>query len=157
MVKQTNYSISEDKKFELIEELNRLQNIEIKEIADRLERSRNEDLSEETIELGKILEEREVMERRIEEISDILDNAQIIRDKNYCDPNVIVLGSSVKLKQGSRIFDVKIVSSLEADPDKNYVSDTSPLGRRLLESKSGDTVNISIRGMSTKYKILDVC
>lgn len=157
MVKPVNYKITEEKKFELVEELKHLQEVELKEIADRLERARNEDLSEEVIELGKALEERDVVEQRIAVVSDILDNAEIINDKNYCDPSVIMLGSSVKLKQGDRIFDIKIVSSLEADPEKNLISDTSPLGKALLESKLGDTVNVSIRGKSTKYKILDVC
>lgn len=156
-MKRETYRITEEKKFALIEELNKLQNEVLKEIADRLEESRRDDLSEDDIQLGEILEEKEVTERRIDEISDILDNCEIIKDKNYCEPFTVNLGSTVKLKQGRRIFDVKLVSSLEADPDKNFLSDKSPLGRALLKSKSGDTVRVKIRGNITEYKILDVC
>lgn len=156
-MKRETYRITEEKKFALIEELNKLQNEVLKEIADRLEESRRDDLSEDDIQLGEILEEKEVTERRIDEISDILDNCEIIKDKNYCEPFTVNLGSTVKLKQGRRIFDVKLVSSLEADPDKNFLSDKSPLGRALLKSKSGDSVRVKIRGNITEYKILDVC
>jgi len=156
-MKKETYRITEEKKFELIEELNKLQNEVLKQIADRLEETRKEDLSEDDIQLGEILEEKEVVERRIDEISDILDNCEIIIDKDYCEPFTVNLGSTVKLKQGRRIFDVKLVSSLEADPEKNYISDKSPLGKVLLKSKSGDTVNVKIRGNVTEYKILDVC
>lgn len=156
-MKKEVYKITEEKKFALIEELNKLHNEVLKEIADRLEDSRKEDLSEDDIQLGEILEEKEVVERRIDEISDILDNCEIIKDKNYCEPFTVNLGSTVKLKQSRRIFDVKLVSSLEADPEKNYISDKSPLGKVLLKSKSGDTVKVKIRGNITEYKILDVC
>lgn len=151
------YKITEEKKFELIEKLKELQEKTLKDIADRLEQARKEDLSEDDITLGEILEEKESVEREIDEISDILDNCEILKDKDYCEPFKVALGSTVKLKQGTRIFDVKIVSSLEADPEKNYVSDDSPLGKALLKSKSGKTVEIKIRGKNTKYKILDVC
>ncbi len=151
------YKITEEKKFELIEELKELQEKTLKEIADRLEQARKEDLSEDDITLGEILGEKELVEREIDEISDILDNCEILEDKDYCEPFKVGLGSTVILKQGKRIFDVKLVSSLEADPEKNYISNDSPLGKALLKSKSGETVEVKIRGKNTTYKILDVC
>ena len=156
-MKKEVYRITQEKKNKLIEEIKTLQEVKLKEIADRLEESRNEDLSEDDIQLGEILEEREIVERRIDEISDILDNSEIIEDKDYCEPYVVEIGSTVKLKKEKKIFDVKLVSSLEADPEKNYISDKSPLGKALLKSSSGDTVKVKIRGNTTEYKILEVC
>lgn len=156
-MKKEKYKITEDKKFQLIDELNNLNSVVLKDIANRLEQTRKEDLSEDDIQLGEILEEKEVAERRIDEISDILDDAEILEDKEYCEPFKVSLGSTVKLKQERKIFDVKIVSSIEADPENNYISDDSPLGKALLKSKSGDTVKVKIRGNTTEYKILDVC
>lgn len=156
-MKMERHKITEEKKFELIDELKRLEEVVLKEIADRLEETRRDDLSEDDIQLGEILEEKEVVERRIDEISEILDNAEILKDKDYCEPFNVNIGSTVKLKQSHRIFDVKIVSSIEADPKKNYVSDKSPLGKVLMKSMSGDTVKVKIRGNVTEYKILDVC
>jgi len=151
------YKISEEKKFELIEEKRNLQEVKLKEIADRLEESRYNDLSEDDIDLGKILEEKEYVEDRIEEIDNILGNAEILIDKDYCEPDTVKVGTSVKLKQGRRIFDIKVVSSLEADPSKNLISVDSPLGSSLVESKSGDIVKVTIRGKTIKYKILEIC
>lgn len=156
-MKKEKYSITAEKKFELIEELRNLDEVVLKEIADRLEEARKDDLSEDDVQLGEILEEKEVVERRMEEISDILDNAEILEDKEVCEPFKVGLGSTVKLKQGHKIFDVKIVSSIEADPEKNYISDDSPLGSALMKSQSGNTVKVKIRGNITEYKILDVC
>jgi transcription elongation factor GreA len=156
-MKKEKYKITEDKKFQLIDELKNLNSVVLKDIANRLEQTRKEDLSEDDIQLGEILEEKEVAERRIDEISDILDDAEILEDKEYCEPFKVSLGSTVKLKQERKIFDVKIVSSIEADPENNYISDDSPLGKALLKSKSGDTVKVKIRGNTTEYKILDVC
>lgn len=156
-MKEKIYKITEEKKFDLIEERNKLESETLKEIADRLEQTRNEDISEDDTQLGEILEEKEMVERRIDEINDILNNSEIILNKNCCEPFNVNLGSTVRLKQGQRIFDVKLVSSLEADPNKSYISDKSPLGKALLKSQSGDTVKVKIRGKTTEYKILDVC
>ncbi|MFA5623009.1 MAG: GreA/GreB family elongation factor [Candidatus Dojkabacteria bacterium] len=156
-MKKETYKITEEKKFELIEEMKNLQEVKLEEIADRLEQSRNDDFNDDDIQLGEILEERETVETRIDEISEILNNAEIIKDKDYCEPNLVAIGSTVKLKQDKKIFDVKLVSSLEADPEKNYISDKSPLGKALLKSESGDTVKVKIRGNTTEYKVLEVC
>lgn len=156
-MKKEIYKITEEKKFELIDEIKNLQEVKLKEIADRLEESRSEDFNDDDIQLGEILEEKEAVETRIDEISDILDNAEIIEEKEYCEPNLVAIGSTVKLKKDKKIFDIKLVSSLEADPDKSYISDKSPLGKALLKSKSGDTVKVKIRGNTTEYKILEVC
>jgi transcription elongation GreA/GreB family factor len=112
-MKKEKYSITEEKKFELIEEFKTLNEVTLKEIADRLEDARKNDISEDDIQLGEILEEKEIAERRINEISDILDNCKIIEDKESCEPFNVDLGSSVKLKQGHKVFDVKIVSSIK--------------------------------------------
>jgi transcription elongation factor GreA len=157
LMDKNSLKITEEKKFELLEELKKLKEVVLKEIADRLERARNEDLSEDDIQLADILEEKEYTDVRINEIGMILENAEIINDKEYCDPNQIGLGSIVKLKQDSKVFDIKLVSSLEADPSKNYISDKSPLGRALLNSKIGDTVKVKIRDNTTTYKVVEVC
>lgn len=151
------YKITQEKRFALMDEMKNLQEIKLKEIADRLEESRKDDLSEDDNQLGEILEEKEVVERRIDEISEILDNSEVIKDKPSCEPFVVEIGSTVKLRREEKIFDVKLVSSLEADPEKNYISDKSPLGKALVKGSSGDMVKVKIRGNVTEYKILEVC
>jgi transcription elongation factor GreA len=151
------YKITKEKKQDLINELKRLQEKDLIEVTNRLEESRREDSDEDDANLGIISVDREAIIKRIEEISKILDNFEVIEDKEYCEPTTIRLGSSIKIKDGDKILDIKLVSSIEADPMRNYVSDRSPLGRKLIKAKMGDTVSIKVRGNTITYKILEVC
>lgn len=151
------YNITKEKKQDLINELKRLQEKDLIDVTNRLEESRREDSDEDDANLGIISVERESIVERIQEISKILDNFEIIEDKEYCEPTLIRLGSSIKIKDGDKILDIKLVSSIEADPMRNYVSDKSPLGRKLMKAKMGDTVSIKVRGNTITYKILEVC
>ena len=156
-MKTEKYQITIEKKKELINELKELHEKDLVEVTNRLEESRENDSDEDDAILGVIALEKQGIENRIEEISDILDNCELIKDKNYCEPDSIKIGSDIKLKEGKKILDIKLVSSIEANPSKSYVSDKSPLGRKLLKAKVGDTVTLKVRGNSIVYKILDVC
>ncbi len=151
------YKISRDKKEKLIKELKELSEKKLPEIRDRMEESRKTDYDEDSAILSQISAEKDSVEKRINEISEILDNYEIIKDKTYCEPGKIDTGSTVKLKDGVKIFEVKIVSSVEADPTQNYISDDSPLGKKLLRAKVGNTVVVKVRGNRNRYTILDVC
>ena len=156
-MKTEKYQITIEKKKELINELKKLQEKDLIEVTNRLEESRENDSDEDDAMLGVIALEKQGIENRIEEISDILDNCELIKDKNYCEPNKISIGSDIKIKDGNKILDIKLVSSIEADPAKSYISDKSPLGRKLLKAKVGDTVSLKVRGNTISYKVLDVC
>jgi len=156
-MKTEKYQITIEKKKELINELKKLQEKDLVEVTNRLEESRENDSDEDDAMLGVIALEKQGIENRIEEISDILDNCELIKDKNYCEPNKISIGSDIKIKDGNKILDIKLVSSIEADPTKSYISDKSPLGRKLLKAKVGDTVSLKVRGNTISYKVLDVC
>ncbi len=156
-MKTEKYQITIEKKKELINELKELQEKDLVEVTNRLEESRENDSDEDDAILGVIALEKQGIENRIEEISDILDNCELIKDKNYCEPDKISIGSDIKVKDGNKILDIKLVSSIEADPTKNYISDKSPLGRKLLKAKVGDTISLKVRGNTISYKVLDVC
>lgn len=149
--------ISQDKECALLKELEELKNIKLPDVADKLESSRESDFSEEDTDLGRLLEDKEYYTNRISEIGKILRTAEIIKDKNHCTPDKVELGSVVKLLQGDKKLEIKIVSSIEADPLKNHISDVSPLGKKLMKGKVGDEIDLSIRGEKTIYKILVIC
>jgi len=155
--KKEKYKITNEKKNELIKELKKLQEVDLIDVTNRLEESRREDSDEDDANLGVIGEEKESIKKRIKEINDILDNYEIIEEKDKCEPTKIKLGSTVKVKERESILEFKIVSSLEADPLKNYISDDSPLGKKLLKAKIGDTITVIVRANILRYKILEVC
>jgi transcription elongation factor GreA len=149
--------ISEEKKCELIVELKELKDSKLPDISNRLESTREEDFGEEDTDLSRLLEEKEAVTKRISEIEEILRTAEIIKDKKFCSPEKVELGSVLKIEQGDKVLDVKIVSSIEANPERNYISEESPLGMALLNAKVGDIVKLSVRDSKTKYKILEIC
>lgn len=151
------YKITEEKKTSLINELKKLQEKDLVDVTNRLEESRREDSDEDSSILGTIAIEKESIEKRIKEISEILDNYEILQEKNSCEPTKIRLGSTIKVKDRDKIQEFKLVSSIEADPIKNYISDSSPLGKKLMKAKLGDTVTVIVRTNIIRYKILEVC
>lgn len=151
------YKITEEKKTSLINELRKLQEKDLVDVTNRLEESRREDSDEDSSILGTIAIEKEAIEKRIKEISEILDNYEILQEKNFCEPTKIRLGSTIKVKEGDKIHEFKLVSSIEADPVKNYISDDSPIGKKLMKAKLGDTVTVIVRTNIIRYKILEVC
>ena len=151
------YQITKEKQIELVKELKELQEKDLVDVTNRLEESRENDNDEDDAMLGVIAQDKQSIEERIEEINEILENHELIKEKGYCEPDKISLGSKIKLQEGDKIFKVRLVSSLEADPAKSYISRRSPLGKKLLIAKVGETITLKVRGNTIKYKILEIC
>ena len=87
----------------------------------------------------------------------MLKNVQVV-DVNEVGTDVVSILSKVK------VFDVDmeeedeytIVGTTEADPDKNKISDESPIGTALLGKKAGDVVEVQTPGGSFELKILEI-
>lgn len=156
-LKKEKYKITEEKEKDLIKELKQLQEKDLIEVMNRLEESRREDSDEDSANLGIIASEKESINKRIKEISQILDNYELLEEGEKCEPTKIKLGSTVKVKEKDKILEFKLVSSIEADPLKNYISEDSPIGKKLLKAKKGDSVTVIVRTNIIRYKILDVC
>lgn len=156
-LKKEKYKITKEKEKELIKELKQLQEKDLIEVMNRLEESRREDSDEDSANLGIIASEKESINKRIKEISQILDNYELLEEGEKCEPTKIKLGSTVKVKEKDKILEFKLVSSIEADPLKNYISQDSPIGKKLLKAKKGDSVTVIVRTNIIRYKILDVC
>ena len=109
------YQITEEKETELKKELKKLVEVELVDVMNRMEESRENNSDEDDAYLGTIAEEKSVIEKRIKEIEGILSNYEIINDKEVCEPNEIKIGSKVKVKDGDKEMEFKIVSSIEAD------------------------------------------
>ncbi|MFA5730140.1 MAG: GreA/GreB family elongation factor [Candidatus Paceibacterota bacterium] len=94
------------------------------------------------------------LEKRIEELDNILKNYKIIRKPEKSEQDKVFLGAKVVLKNGSTINEeYKIVGTLEADPFKGLISNESPLGMSFIGKKVGESV--SFNG-NHNYKILKI-
>jgi len=93
-------------------------------------------------------------ETRVEEIENILKNAEVMSQPKKKD--IVELGNTVVLKnsEGERSF--TIVGSVETDPMKGKVSNESPIGKSLMGKKLGDEVEIVTPANTIKYTIKEV-
>lgn len=110
------------------------------------------DLSE-NAEYDAAREEQGLLETRIAEIEDILNNADVIKS----GPKALVgLGSRVDLNIGSKTVTYTIVGPVEANPLEGKISNESPIGLALFGRKVGDNAEITTPKGTVKYKIAQI-
>lgn len=101
-------------------------------------------------------EEQGFLEGRIQELTQILSNVQIIDDRKNAK-GVVDIGSHVTIQEEE--FDPEtyhIVGPKEADPVKSRISHESPIGRALLGHKVGETVSAETPNGTLRFKILKI-
>lgn len=146
------YQITPAGKAELEKELESLKGRR-SEVADKIAEARDfGDLSE-NAEYEVAREEQGLVETRIAEIEEILQNAEIIKSSNKSH---VSLGSVVELKTGKKQVVYTIVGPVEADPLEGKVSDKSPIGIALFGKKIGDEVVITTPRGSVAYEIANI-
>lgn len=146
------YQITAEGKKELENELEELK-ARRGEVADKISEARDfGDLSE-NAEYDAAREEQGLLETRIAEIEDIVNNAEIIKPTKK---STIGLGSRVELKTGSKKVVYTIVGPVEADPLEGKVSNESPIGMALYGKKVDDKVTISTPKGDMSYTIVSV-
>ncbi len=134
----------------LKDELQELQTTKRGEIAQRLKEAKADgDLSENAM-YDAARDEQSFVEGRISEIEHILKHAAVISNKSN---GSVALGSKVhvELEEGEQEY--VIVGSTEANPDKGYISDQSPIGKALLGKKPGDEVEVDVPSGKIVYRI----
>ncbi|MCL2038481.1 transcription elongation factor GreA [Candidatus Saccharibacteria bacterium] len=110
------------------------------------------DLSE-NAEYDAAREAQKVLESRIQEIEAILGQATIIKAKKS---SRVVLGSSVKVKNGKKETTYLMVDPVEANPLQSKLSVESPLGLVLMGQKVGSEVEFSAPKGVIKYTIIEI-
>lgn len=126
-----------------------------KEVAQRLRDSKEfgGDLTENP-EYEHAKNDQAFIEGRIEQISEILQNYVIVEKEK----GTIDIGSTVIIKDltDKKEKKFKIVSSIESDPEKNKISEESPVGRALLNKKVGDVVTVKTSQAVKNFKVVDI-
>lgn len=129
----------------LKEELERLSKVERPEIAERIrENMEHGEYSEDNTELDEIKFEQALVEDRILELQSVLAAAHVLDPKTISTKSVSI-GSVVTLqnvKNPKETLRVTLVSSAEANPELNLVSDESPLGAAIFGKSKGDKVTV---------------
>ena len=124
-----------------------------KEVIERIQEAvAHGDLSE-NADYAQAKEEQSFIEGRIQELEEILKNAEIIHSNGG---NVVSVGSTVKVKVGDDERTYTIVGSNEANPAEGRISNESIVGQKLIGAKPGDKVGVDTPGGKTSYEILSI-
>lgn len=95
--------------------------------------------------------------RRISEIQDRISGAKIIDDMDLPKDEVII-GVKVTIKDVSdgEEYEYSLVGAEESDPMKGKISVHAPIAQGLLGHKINETVEVTLPGGATKFKILKI-
>lgn len=149
--------ITEEGKKEKEERLKFLKNVKRPEVLEKLKIARDfGDLSENS-EYDAAKKEQSIVETEIASIEETLRKATIVSG-NALKKDEVSVGNTVL------VYDMdfgeedtyKIVGVIESDPDKNWVSNESPIGSALIGKKVGDIASFETPGGTVQLKILKI-
>ena len=128
-----------------------------KEVSEKIKQALSfGDLSENS-EYDEAKNEQAEVEARINNIAHMLKYARVL-DESEITADEVNLGSKVKLwdVEFEEEVEYSIVSTTEADPEKQKLSQESPVGSALLQHKVGEVVDVVTPGGVIQFKILEI-
>ncbi len=142
---------------QLEEELQELQVVKRKEIAEKLKEARAQGDLSENAEYDAAKDEQRDIEARIEQIEQILKNVEVVVEEEV-ETDKISVGSIVKILdvELKEKMEFKIVGSTEANSLKGKISNESPVGRALIGAKVCQKVTVETEAGSFDYKVLEI-
>jgi len=112
----------------------------------------SEDLNPEFV---SFQEDISFLRSRIDELKNIIDNHEIIKNPPKDKRDIVDVGAKVKIEVNGQKDEFMIVGTLEANPTLGKISNESPVGKALIGKRIGDEVVIS-SPLKTTYKIKNI-
>ena len=156
MANENRFKMSQERLDELKAELEYLQTVREKEVAEQIKEARSfGDLSENS-EYDEAKTEQGKLYSKIAEIKNLIENAEVIEMNTLA--GTVGHGSRVKVKdlEEDCIEDYQIVGSQEANPMAGKISSDSPFGRGLLGHAVGEIVTIDAPAGQLQFEILEI-
>lgn len=156
MITKEVFELTEHGLQSLKDEIEFLKNVERPRNIEAIKEARAQGDLSENADYASAKEEQLRIEERIMEIENILKNYKIITKDSSSN---VTTGKKVEIlyldSNLSRSFEV--VGTIEADPFKGKISNTSPLGKAILGKAAGDTCIVTTEsGKELKVKIVSV-
>ena len=153
------YKMSSERLEARKEELNYLETVREKEVAELIKEARSfGDLSENS-EYDEAKAEQGKLYSKIAELKDLIENAEIVDNTDADLPkDSVTLGSIVQVVDLEENLEetYEVVGSQEANPREGRISDDSPLGKGLHGHRAGDVVTIEAPAGQLQFKIVSV-
>jgi len=136
------------------DELQRLVTVDRHEVADRIRDAKDYGDLTENAEYEAAKNAQAFIEGRIMDLKRILGSARMLNEADVPTDHV-GLGSVVTVRdeEYDDEWTMTLVSPYEADPDKERISDQSPVGQALVGKKVGDKVTVRTPGGTTNYEV----
>ena len=141
---------------ELKDELDELINVRRPQNIKEIKEARAQGDLSENADYDAARNEQAEIEGRIKKIEYMLENAEVIENKNT---DSVSLGSTVGIKYVDDEDDMdeyKIVGSQEADPFASKISNESPIAKALFNHKVGDIVTVDSPNGSYQIEITEI-
>lgn len=138
----------------LITELETIKNKTIPDIAKRIDEAKQQGDLSENAEYHQAREDMSWAQSRVQELDQLIQNAQII--EKSANHDTVSIGSSVTVKINGKTKDYTIVGPQEIDPSKGYISNESPLGQAFLKHKAKDKIEVITPAGKNVYEIISI-
>ena len=141
----------------LEDELNDLRVNKRKEISQKIKEALEQGDISENEEYTAAKDEQRDIEARIEEIQEILKDAEVVFESE-ANTKTIGIGSHVKIldMDYDEELEYDIVGSVEAKSRENKLSNESPVGKALMGAKKNDVVTVSMPDGDAHFKVLKI-
>lgn len=156
MGNENRFKMSQERLDELKQELEYLQTVREKEVAEQIKEARSfGDLSENS-EYDEAKTEQGKLYSKIAEIKNLIENAEIVEMTTLAGK--VGHGSHVKVRDVEEDFveEYQIVGSQEANPMMGRISSDSPFGRGLLGHAVGEIVTVDAPAGQLQFEILEI-
>lgn len=150
--------LTHEGKKKLYDELNNLVKVVRPEVIEELKEARKQGDLSENADYDASKNRQAEVEGRIKEIEEILRNVKVISNKELLkEHKIISLGSTVEYKKinSNKVYKIKIVGIIEADPFLNTISNNSPIAKALLGHVVKDIVEVITTTQVYKIEILN--
>ena len=153
---ENRFKMSAERLAEMKQELEYLQTVREKEVAEQIREARSfGDLSENS-EYDEAKTEQGKLYSKIAELKNLIDNAEIV--EMTATAGKVGHGSHVKVRsvEDGTVEEYSLVGSQEADPMEGLVSSDSPFGQGLMGHSVGETVTIDAPAGQFRYEIIEI-
>ena len=152
---ENRYKMSQERLAELKQELEYLQTVREKEVAEQIREARSfGDLSENS-EYDEAKTEQGKLYSKIAELQNLIENAEIV--EMTATVGKVGHGSLVRVRSDSgAVLQYSVVGSQEANPMEGLISSDSPFGRCLMGHGVGETVTVEAPAGQFHYEIIEI-
>lgn len=138
-------------------ELDRMQNVEMIEVARRIATARDMGDLSENAEYHAAREDQGMLQARINSLKDQLSRAELV-DKNSLTTDAVCFGTKVRIKDldldEEETF--TLVGPGDDNANENRILTNSPIGQGLLGKKVGEVADIEVPMGKLRFKVLEI-